>query len=1060
MSCDIKDFARSVLGVCVLQLLSMTGVGTHVIRGEEPAREFLERLVESRYYDVSLDYLTQLETSPLAPADLKEQILYDRGRILIKASSTIRDFSAREQQLDQAQKFLDEFIRTKSNHPRASAARAELANLLEQRGTIAVERSKSPAGQAHREQLLADARKHYDQAYTLYGKIEDELRETLKNIPATLKVGTPEYDRRRDLRAEFLQASLLAAIIREEMADTAPEGSPDQKQFLGEAAAKYKKIYESYRQLIAGLHARQYHGRVLLKMGNVPEALNDFVELLENPASNEQLRKLKTTTLVQAIQCWTSPGQKKYAEAIRRADEWFKESSPAEVRSEEWLKLRLQLAMAYQGFADYLAQEDPKDPQIRRSREEARQAARYVARYSADLAEAARRIEADLGGRQPEETTARAAPKSFQEAFDAANEALQTKQAQGVIVKDLESKLAEATDEAEKQQLNQRLLSAQSTINAARTEAIGYCQQAQELADAETPTDDLSSTRYLLSYLHFEQGDYFEAAALGEYVARRHPGSPVASHSANVALAAYQRLHLIQDNTDHQFEATHVAEMAEYIFQRWPQTAEGERALGLLIDLKVQHGDVQKAQEYLSSIPETAPARGLAELKTGRALWGSYLRGVAEMNQWETAGGPPDGVDAAARKAELGQLKTRAHQLLASGIDRMKGDAQVDGIQAAAALALAQVYVDTDQADKAIALLEDPQRGPLTLVRQQHPATATLVQDVYKTALRAYIGGLAATADPQALITKAQGAMQDLKTSAGTSEEAQKKLITQYVGLARDLKRQIELTGSPEAKRRLSAGFETFLTQVVEGSNELSVLNWAGETFAGMGEALTPAQGPLPADAKHYFQRAATAYDRILELGKTQPEVLEKNLKLQIQLRKAIAHRNGQEFEKAMELLESLLQENGSLVNVQMEAARTYQLWARFPGKEGLYARAILGGRPDKSNKNLVWGWGQAGKITARHPQFRDAFFECRYNLALCHYELGLAMQKKPDAKEAALNFDLAKRDITRTLSLFTVDEKWTGQFDQLMRSIQKAAGENVVGLTSTSTQPTALKQP
>lgn len=1054
----MRDVARTVRLACAFQVVWAIALGVTPVRAEEPAREFLERLLELGYYDECLDYLTQLETSPLAPEEIKERILFERGRVLIKGSMRIRDFPAREKQLNEAQKVLDEFIRTRANHPKASAARAELANLLEQRGTMAVERSKTPGAQANRDQLLTDARQHYDEAFKHYDAIETQLRETLKKFPPTLKPGTPEHDRRRDLQAEYLQASLLSAIIKEETADTVSEGSADHKRLLGEAADRYKKLYETYRQRIAGLHARQYHGRVLFKMGNVPEALNNFVELLENPPTTEALRNLRTTTLVFAMQCWTHPTQQKFAEAIRRAEEWLKESSQAELRTENWLKLRLQLALAHQGFADYLAKTDPKDSQIRRSQEDARQAARYVARYSADLREAAQRIEADLEGRELDVAKEKPAPKNFKEAFDAANEALQTKLAQDVVVKDLEAKLAETTEEIPKQELNQQLLTVQSAIQAAREEAIELCRRAQELADAETPIDDLNLTRDVLSVLHFEQGDYYAAAVLGEFVARRYPGSAVASHAANVALAAYQRLNLTADATDRQFELTRLSELAEYMFQRWPQSPEGERALGQLIDLAVHQGSIEKAEQYLNSIPETAPARGQAELKTGRALWVAYVRGVAEISQWEAAGGPPDGVDLPAKKTHLDQLKPRASALLAAGLERMKG-AAVDGTHVDAALALAQVYVDTEQPEKAIALLEDPERGPLTLVRKQHPSTERVAQDIFKTALRAYVGGLATSADAPGLMAKAQGTMQELKAAVGTSEEAQKKLVRQYVGLARDLRRQIELMGSPEAKRRLSAGFETFLTQVVEGTNELNVLQWAAETFAGMGEALTPAQGALPAEARHYFSRAASVYDRILTSGENQPEALDKNLKLQVQLRKAITHRQGQEFEKAMELFESLLQANSSLINVQMEAARTYQTWARFPGKEGLYARAIVGGRPDKANKNLVWGWAQIGQVTARHPQYRDSFLECRYNLALCHYELALAMQKKPDAKEAAKNFDSAKKDITRTLSLFNVDEKWTAQFDQLMRSIQKATGEKVVGLTSTSTQPTALQK-
>src|SRR5206468_2853631 len=83
---------------------------------------------------------------------------------------------------------------------------------------------------------------------------------------------------------------------------------------------------------------------------------------------------------------------------------------------------------------------------------------------------------------------------------------------------------------------------------------------------------------------------------------------------------------------------------------------------------------------------------------------------------------PPEGVDLVSLKQELEELKARARKTLEDGIERMRKTGEVTRVLATAVLYLGQIYVDTNEAAKAIALLEDPKIGALTLVGENNAA--------------------------------------------------------------------------------------------------------------------------------------------------------------------------------------------------------------------------------------------------------------------------------------------------------------------------------------------------
>jgi hypothetical protein len=503
-------------------------------------------------------------------------------------------------------------------------------------------------------------------------------------------------------------------------------------------------------------------------------------------------------------------------------------------------------------------------------------------------------------------------------------------------------------------------------------------------------------------------------------------------------MASYLKLYAESEEDDRAFASGRIIDVANYITQKWPDHPEAVEALNTLIPFMIQAGDLDAAEKYLNDIPEDSPKRGQAEIKTGQAMWSAYLQGMQKLRELES-GEPPEAGGTPPDKAALDQLKERAQTVLEGGVNRMKQSGKVDQSTATAALSLAQIYVDTDQTDKAVALLEDAQVGPLALVNANSPAAQRegYAAEVYKTALRAYISSLATAKDSDAVIKKATGVMDAMKAAI-----EQKQLISIYVSLARDLEKQMELA-VPATKKALSKGFETFLKQLRNGATEFSVLNWVAETFSSLASGFDMGQ-QLTAEAKQYYEEAAATYDVILEKVKFD----DPNLRTQVRLRQATTNLRLLKFTAARDIFKELLLEKESMLNVQVEAAKMYQQWAAFPGSEKLYMKAMAGSEAHpKTGKNIIWGWGRLFQVTAKYEEFRNIFHEARYNLAVCRYEYGKTMKSPGDQEE---QYKKAKDAILQTQQLYGTGPEWKAwepKYDALLKKIQKTLREPADGL-------------
>ena len=175
---------------------------------------------------------------------------------------------------------------------------------------------------------------------------------------------------------------------------------------------------------------------------------------------------------------------------------------------------------------------------------------------------------------------------------------------------------------------------------------------ALTMVDDDTNIDQLNEVRYFLCWLYWEAGDYYQAAVLGDFLARRYPDHPAAAASAKLALASYERLQQAAAQAgggpqDVEFEARKMAEVAEFMTRRWPGTPAAETAYRVLISYAIRSGRIDEAKDLFDQVAPAA--RPALEAQLGNALWGRYL--------------------------ELSQQQRRRGKPVAGELDKLRGDA-------------------------------------------------------------------------------------------------------------------------------------------------------------------------------------------------------------------------------------------------------------------------------------------------------------------------------------------------------------------------------------------------
>jgi hypothetical protein len=1036
----IAKFALASITVCLFFQVHSTSFA------EEPLEAFISQLKERGYFDVAYDYLERAEKSGSITLELKGRLDFEKADVLIDGLSQVRDPNQRQQNLDQSQVLLENFISKNELHPYASIAKKTLGDLLQKRGELALDKSKSDkTSEADANKLVLQARDYYQKAESVLISSRDSLKETLGRIDpkATDSVRKKMLEK---YRIDYLRVRLLLGALPEKLADTYPNDSKEYKENLEKAIALYDDYAKDYHEKLIGYRARFYQARCYYKLGNSKEATTFITDVLDQPEIPE-FRDLKRESCLLGVKIWFNEKPPQYLLAIKNMQPLLESISPNDARTETWLELELELARAYYNYHLQVESKSDASAEDKAQSSKAKSLAvdhlRSVARFSSDLKSQAQQllVEWDVR-RKVDDPQQEKPPESFVEARDRANIILTDFSNDQSTLASLEE-LLKTTPEAEKPALQEQIDATKAAIKSGPGRALELLRSALTKVEPDTSRQDMESLLYNLTFCYFAMEKYQESLVVSEHLLVLSPNSTPAKGASQFAIQSLLQM-AAQDDGGAQFEKEELKKLCEQVLRTWPGDPVTVKAAAAMIQLALRANDVQAAEEYMQRVPDGTEGKATLQLNVGFLLWATLRRGEYELSQDKTI--EPDA--RVAKEKEFQDLRVRAQGYLAQALPELKsGD--VDGTAARSALALAQLYVDFNKMDEAIAVLENPVYGPLTLIKNDHPAsnpTSQFHADVYQAALSAYVGTLGSSDDPAATTQKARTAMQDLKKSLADVPDGDKRLISIYLRMASKVKTKMESLDSATDRAAFRTGLIAFLDAVQKEANELSVLVWVAGTYTSFGEEADEKQDA--AKSKEYYEKAASVYEKILQLDEQDPNTLTDGEAFEMTRRYARSMGKSGNHEKAVELYTEILTKQSAIIDIQYDAALALEDWGKATKDVNAFARAMAGtasvvdektGRPT----NAIWGWGKLGNVVIKYEQYRDRFIDVRYHLAYSRYEYA-KLRDTPEKYMAQ-----AKNDILATLR---ADPKLGGaearaKFDALLKVIQKELGESPTGL-------------
>ena len=1003
-------------GLFTLTLLLASAFLTSRAGAEEPYQRFLERLRDQQLFDLALIYLDEQQDKPNLPPEFKADMQLERGLLLYQAAAMLPSSNPqRPLKLDEAEVALQQFLNDQKEHPRRGEARMKLGELLLARAEEARLRAGGGVKAETVKEDIPEAIKFYSEAHDLFESTITELSGLLEGMKgARIDLSdSAAVAYRQKLQSDVRQSQLLSAKSVEERGRSRAVESPESIADLNTALTMFSDLYLKEQKLVAVRnYALFYRSSIQATLGKFDDAIDGFQRIADQEGF-DMLRPLQTDATTELVKLLAS--QEKFQLAIDRGDKWLNSARPDERASKEILNLQLELSKQRIAWANALKAKDPSDRVASRLIRDTRSTLRSMLRVQGVHQEATRELLAQLGVEASEQASDEL-PKvnTFAEATSAARERIERSETDSIGLETLRLEQADAATSPERKvELTEQLSLAQQAIENDQQQAIELLHSALRLYQASDSRESLFDTRFRLAFMLLKQQRPWEAMAVAEFLSRSSAGNDQGLRAAAITLASFSDL-LRTASPEAQVELTNQLQpFAEYLVATWPQSSEASAAAAALVQLSLMDKNFAQAEKFLALVPADSPETAKLRRDAGLMFYAQYL-------QEKHGAGEEAESTQQLRTQALNLLQTSLAAARETGTDGQVAE-QLDAGAIEAANVLARLLLADKQLPAAAGVLFEGDSSPIAILEKQPSGLpARVVMEAYRTAIQLKIAMLAEDPIPGDPVPseKAFGEIRDYikrLQAAATDAESSKTLAGIFVSLARDLREQLEAT-TDEAKRRKMSETLTIVAAEAAKADSFNTQYWAADTIVSIAQELEKSPAGK-AQATTAYGEAAKILEAILAKEKSQPGwISPAAFATQIRLRLAQTSRGRGDFKMAIEQLSSVLEENSALLDVQIEAARTYQAWGQA-SNSGFYKVAIEGGRPDpKTHQKLIWGWGKIQQMTANNPNYSEQFYEARYQLAFSRWQYAKGLQ---DATGRTEEIRRAAHDIESTAKLF-----------------------------------------
>lgn len=1001
-----------------IAMLVLAGSLPTDLRADPLYHEFLLKLREQRDYELAEQYLNELEANERTPAEIRAAVSFERAVLQLDQARNTQSAAKKRELLDKAVGFLEQFTTDHPSHPLAGDADSERASILLEQSRLEIQQARLPVNAGDQAEMQERARELVNAARRVYQSAYDRHQADFKQFEGFIDPlkDQSRYERKQQVERLLIEAAVKLGMAEFYEAETYNPRSAEAARVYGEAAKKFEQLAGQYRGSVAGLECRLWQGKCYQEQGEYQQALGIFNDVLQNTKEDEASRMLLRQAAFFKFACMNAKEPPESAVVADDAEEWLKKNPQ---RDEFTVGVRLELAKALKSLGD---KGDAPAPDKQRYWRQARQEATKVAelkgyiQYAPYAADLVRQLDQSLGG------PAKVKLEKFEDAFNRANDLFErlTEQRKDLAIAQKANKPA---DELKK---------LQTEIDLTVQDLAPVLEYGIATSDrAPEPKYVLTMWQYA-AYVNLWRKRYYECAVLADYIARR-PFKDQEDESIGIdaAFLAMAALNFAYAENREPYERKQedlqlVVRAATLLVTKWPRSEraqEARLALGKLFS--VAHDPVRAAQ-WLSEIPESDAKFAEAQTQGGQAFWYAYLT----SNRLPEAERPS--------AAQLDEWRNRAEQMLGTAINKLKPslskDREPPDAYYDARITLAEILLRKGRdADAIKALLEEP-NSIIAAIKvpdeSQRPERGIKKRSVatqcYKMLLRGYI----AVGDLEA----ARDTMDQLELVVGGGGGGD---VTElYVSVGRQLRDELErlkAAGDLDRYEQLSAAFQRLLDNLSERKDQsFGSLSWIGETYFVLGEA---AQGD-PGRAAQSFDKAAEAFQRIINTIQARPDFAPQGRIMGVKLRLVRCQREKQDFPQALAILGDILREHPDDLKAQIEAAQLYQAWGMSTASSDRVKQLSVAIQGDPAAK--VQGWGKVSQRLQRametRPELSEPFLDARINWALCLQRLAL---EQPSAAKKAQALDRTLQSLKATaLAVAELPEGRYQQLNQLYRQV------------------------
>ncbi len=1015
---------RIALWAAVLLAVSGWTAVLRPVAAEEPYREFLQQLRERQYFDMAILYLDQLATKPGVPADIRALIPYEKAVTLLENSRITRSPDRQIEQLNQALAFLEQFVKESPNHPQAANANTERAQILIGKARVEILQSKAPANQGAKGEYQVRARQLIGQARQVFDTALKQHAESWKQFGSFIDQATDKekYAARGLAEVNMIRAMLDLALCTYEEAQTYEVDSANFKRLLGEAATQFEEMHQRYRSQVGGLYARLWQGKCFEEVGDIQKAQGIYNELLSHPGTDPPLMRLKDQTLQFKLISLNTDARRDYQLVVDLGEEWLK-NNRGQASTRTGLGVRWEVARAYEMLGDQ--RELPKtdaERYWRAAKEAATQVNRFPGEYKDVSLALIQRLSTKIGGRDRK-------PDTFDAAYGLGRQMINT-------IKSTKDQI-EAARKAKKPP--EEIKKLEQDMHLQLTEAVETLDLALRLVTPQDDDKSVTGAQYMYAYVNLLLRRNYEAAILGEYVAKTSTSDDDTTGLEGAYLSMVAYVQAFNDakgsTTDKEADLNFIIRACNLLTEGWPESELANDARMNLGRIYSELKQPAEAAKWYNKIPEADAKFSEAQLAAGQAYWTAYL----------TAGRGKD--EEKPSTEQLTAWRVEADSRLRNGIAKISATVPKEGAAPpeliAAKMSLAQIVISLGKdADAVKLLLDDPQSVIKAITvpdETKRPArgiqSRLFATETYKLLLRAYIGN--------GKLNEARQTMTTLEKIAGA--DAGSDVTELYVGLGKLLREELDRfreAGETERFNSLMTSFETFLNDLYsrQEGQTFGSLSWIGETYFALGEAAD--RDPSRSTAS--FEKAGNAFQEILKKAEAQPDFVPADQIPGVKVRLVRCSRLKKDFAQGEQYLAEVLKERPKDLRAQVEGAYLYQDWGGTGDLEKLMV--AINGNPELK----MWGWRNIGvrlqqQLESGKTEYLATMLESRVNGAKSRRLYGLG---QTSTQKRTQELDKAEMELVATVTVMRdlTDEQFD-EFNSLYHEILKDNGKPIVDL-------------